>query len=167
MRCTAGANSLTTSATAALICCCIVTAIGKYMAGLTFRIARSATFRRPDPVGFPLPRPSAAPRSLSTTSSGSLDLRYAWLRVREARHHGWIMPGDDEPRIGGQLLHAVLGAQVRFGIEGLGDRRVLVQVLVKVHVVAGQYHDALRRADAEILRRVCVLSDRKSVWYSK
>src|ERR1035438_2152408 len=143
MRCTAGANSRTTSATAALICCCIVTAIGKYMAGLTFRIARSATFRRPDPVGFLLPRPSAAPRSLFTTSSRSLDLRYARLRVREARHHRWIMPGDDQPRIGGQLLHAVLRPQVRFGVEGLCDCRVLVQVLVEVHVVAGQHHRTL------------------------
>src|ERR1035438_6954310 len=143
MRCTAGANSRTTSATAALICCCIVTAIGKYMAGLTFRIARSATFRRPDPVGFLLPRPSRGPRSLFTTSSRSLDLRYARLRVRKARHHGGIVPGDDQPRIGGQLLHAVLRPQVRFGIEGLRDGRMLVQVLVEVHVIAVSHDEDL------------------------
>ena len=38
------------------------------------------------------------------------------------------MPGDDQPRIGGQLLHAVLRPKVRFGAEGLGDGRMLVQV---------------------------------------
>ncbi len=87
-----------------------------------------------------------------------LDLDYARSDLRELRHHERVVAGNDQAGIGGQLLHAVLGAQVRLTIERLRYGEVLLQVFVEVHVVAGQDHYARGGIDGDELRGIGVLA---------
>src|SRR6266404_8990009 len=74
----------------------------------------------------------------------SLYLRYPGEGIREVCHYGRIVPRYDKLRIRGELLHAVLCAKVRIRIECRRDRHVLLEVLVQIHVVAGQHDDSRR-----------------------
>src|SRR5262249_23236959 len=72
--------------------------------------------------------------------------------------HSRIMTGNDQAGRSGQLFHAVLGTKVGSGIKGLGDGRVLFQVLVEIHVVTGKNHRARLCVNAYELRLQRVLA---------
>ena len=57
-----------------------------------------------------------------------------------------------------RVLHAVLGAEVGVGVEGLGDGFVLVEVAVEVHVVGGEDDCAGGGGNSDELRGVGVLA---------
>src|SRR5450432_2895266 len=89
---------------------------------------------------------------------GSLNLYDAVGLSGELRHHGGIVAGDDQSRGGGQLLHAVLRTEVRIGIQGRGDGHVLFEILIEVHVVAGEDDDARSSIHGDELRGIGVLA---------
>ena len=92
----------------------------------------------------------------ATRSSANLD--DAGGDGGEAVELEWVMAGNDEARVGGQLLHTVLRAQVGLGVERRGDGDVFFEILVKIHVVAGQDDGAGGGVDCDELRRIGVLA---------
>jgi hypothetical protein len=48
-----------------------------------------------------------------------------------------VVAGDNQPRRRGELLHAVLGAQIGRGIQRLRNRDVLFQVFIEIHIRSG------------------------------
>src|SRR5690242_1427694 len=60
--------------------------------------------------------------------------RDAWFYQRKPRKYCRIMSRHDQPRVAGNLLHALLSPEVRLGIERLRNRHVLFEIFVEIHV---------------------------------
>ncbi len=82
--------------------------------------------------------------------------RHAVSRLWKADEHFGVVTRNDQPRARRDLLHPVLRGQVRFRVERLRDRDVLIEILVEINVVRGDDDAARLGIHADVLRRKCV-----------